>query len=87
MPAATLTVPRCRYAELAARVSLIRTGRPAAAPLGCEVRATLRVRIEEHGEGIASWTVAEVCACCAHMARDLPGFLGNPWPIPVHASS
>lgn len=78
----TTPPPPCRYAELAARVALISTGTPVPVPpLACEITATHRVKVEVQSPGIATWTVAEVCVMCAHMARDLPGFVGNPWPI------
>jgi hypothetical protein len=76
----------CQYAGLAAKVSLLRTGLPAAVPpLACEIAATHRVRIEGRELGIAWWVVGEVCVMCAHMARDLPGYLGDPVPLLVPA--
>ena len=72
----------CRYAELVARVALIRTGSTGPVPpLPCQIQATHMVRIQQTDLGIASTTTAQVCVMCAHLTRDLPGFVGRPWPI------
>jgi hypothetical protein len=79
---ATVT-PACRYAELVAALSLARTGRlPILPNPSCGYAPFFRVRIESRSPGLASWHVAEVCVWHADDARMLPGFLGNPWPIP-----